>query len=225
MYLTEKQLRIMEFIQQFRAERGIAPTLEELAKSFKVTKITIYDHMKQLEKKGAIKRDKFRARSIEIIVPVEECMARFSLPLVGNLREGFPIEVAEDQQNLDLCDLVPIGEGSFVLRVGGSLMLEDHITEGDYVIVQEREEVENGETVVAILENGEASFKRFFRDKDRTLLLSSKGSEKVPFPETAKIRGVVIGVLRLFSFEAGNPLMLLGTPLRTSPSSLHKLGQ
>src|SRR5687767_110874 len=99
MYFTEKQLRIMEFIQQFRAERGISPTLEEIAKNFGVTKITIYEHINQLERKGAIRREKFRARSIEIMAPVEERGARFSVPLMGNLREGLPIEATEDRED------------------------------------------------------------------------------------------------------------------------------
>ena len=71
MYFTEKQLRIMEFIQQFRDERGISPTLEEIASNFGVTKITVYEHINQLERKGALKREKFRARSIELIASVE----------------------------------------------------------------------------------------------------------------------------------------------------------
>ena len=85
-------------------------------------------------------------------------------------------------------------------------MVEDHITDGDYVIVEKREEVENGETVVAILENGEATFKRFFKDKNRVLLQSSNGSKKVLFPKSAEIRGVVIGVLRRFPNEVEKPL-------------------
>ena len=95
MYFTEKQLRIIEFIQQFRQERGISPTLEEIADNFGVTKITIYEHINQLERKGALKREKFRARSIELLVPVEDRKSRYSLPLMGNIRDGRPIEVNE----------------------------------------------------------------------------------------------------------------------------------
>jgi repressor LexA len=202
MYFTEKQLRIMEFIQQFRAERGIAPTLDEIAKNFNVTKITIYEHINQLERKGTIKREKYRARSIEILAPVEERMPRFSLPLLGNFRDGFPIEATQERQNIDLSNLVPLGKRCFVLRVRGNSMAEHHIIDGDYVIAEKREEVENDETVVAILENGEATLKRFFKDKNRVLLLSCNGSKEVLFPKTAEICGVVIGVLRRFPIEA-----------------------
>src|SRR5262249_2243199 len=162
---TEKQLRIVEFIQQFRAERGIAPTLEEIAKNFSVSKITIYEHINQLERKGMIKRERYRARSIEIMAPVEERTMRFSLPLIGNFRDGFPIEALEERQHLNLSDLVPLGKPCFVLRVRGDSMVQDHLIDGDYLIVEKRENAENDEIVVAILENGGATFKRYFKDK------------------------------------------------------------
>ena len=198
MYFTEKQLRIMEFIQQFRTERGISPTLEEIAKNFGVTKITIYEHINQLERKGAIKREKFRARSIEILVPVEERGTRFSMPLMGNLRDGQPIEATQDREDLNLSEILPFGKRCFALRVRGNSMAEDHIADGDYVIVEKRDDVENGDAVVAVLENGEATLKRLFRDKNRIRLQSCNGSMKCVYPKQADIRGVVVGVLRRF---------------------------
>ena len=203
MYFTEKQLRIMEFIQQFRAERGISPTLEEIAKNFGVTKITIYEHINQLERKGAIRREKFRARSIEIMAPVEERVARFSVPLMGNLREGLPIEATEDREDLNLSDVLPLGKRCFALRVRGDSMAEEHIADGDYVIVEKRESAENGDVVVAILENGEATLKRFFREKNRISLQSTNGGMKSITPRSAEIRGIVVGVLRRFKPAVG----------------------
>ena len=198
MYFTEKQLKIMEFIQQFRAERGISPTLEEIAKHFGVTKITIYEHINQLERKGAIKREKFRARSIEILSPVEERTSRYSLPLVAHLTEGAPLETVDGSENLNLNDIVPLESRCYAIRVRGDALAQDHITDGDYVIVERREEADNGEIVLAILENGEATLKKFYREKNRIRLQSSNGSMKSIYPKTAEIRGVVIGVLRKF---------------------------
>lgn len=198
MYFTEKQLKIMEFLQQFRAERGISPTLEEIAKHFGVTKITIYEHVNQLERKGAIKREKFRARSIEILCPVEERTSRFSLPLMGHLTEGAPLEAVDGSENLNLNEIVPLESRCYALRVRGDAMAQDHITDGDYVIVERREDAGNGEIVLAILENGEATLKKFYREKNRIRLQSANGSMKSIYPRTAEIRGVVIGVLRKF---------------------------
>jgi repressor LexA len=198
MYFTEKQLKIMEFIQQFRTERGISPTLEEIAKNFGVTKITIYEHINQLERKGAIKREKFRARSIEILVPVEERGARFSLPLMGNLRDGLPLEATQDREDLNLTDIIPIGRRCFALRVRGDNMVSDHIADGDYVIVERRDEANNGDTVLAVLENGEATLKKFYRDKTRVVLQSTNGGGKMITPKATEVRGVVLGVLRRY---------------------------
>jgi repressor LexA len=199
MYFTEKQLRIMEFIQQFRSERGISPTLEEIAKNFGVTKITIYEHINQLERKGAIKREKFRARSIEIVVPVEERVSRYSMPLMGNFRDGLPIEATPEREDLNLSEIVPIGTKCYALRVRGNSMVDDHITDGDYVLVEKRDEVQSGDTVVAVLENGEATLKKFYRDKNKIRLQSVNGGAKTLYPKAADIRGVVIGVLRRYA--------------------------
>lgn len=199
MYFTEKQLRIMEFIQQFRSERGISPTLEEIAKNFGVTKITIYEHINQLERKGAIKREKFRARSIEIVVPVEERVSRYSMPLMGNFRDGLPIEATPEREDLNLSEIVPIGTKCYALRVRGNSMVDDHITDGDYVLVEKRDEVQSGDTVVAVLENGEATLKKFYRDKNKIRLQSVNGGAKTIYPKAADIRGVVIGVLRRYA--------------------------
>ena len=198
MYFTEKQLRIMEFIQQFRSERGISPTLEEIARNFGVTKITIYEHINQLERKGAIKREKFRARSIEILVPVEERSSRYSMPLMGNLREGLPLEAPDDREDLNIAEMLPLGKRCFAIRVRGNGMADDHIADGDYVIVEKCETAENGDTVLAVLENGEATVKRYYKDKNRVVLQAPNGGHKSVQPKSAEIRGVVLGILRRF---------------------------
>jgi repressor LexA len=199
MYFTEKQLRIMELIQQFRAERGISPTLEEIAENFGVTKITIYEHINQLERKGALKREKFRARSIELLVPVEERGSRYTVPLMGTLRDGSPIEAIEERQNLNMADFLPLGKRCFALRVRGDSLCDDHITDGDFVIVERRDSVRDGETVVAVIEGGEATLKRYFREKDGVRLQSINGERRSIFPKDADVRGVVVGVYRSFS--------------------------
>ena len=204
MYFTEKQLRIMEFIQQFRAERGIAPTLEEIAEFFGVTKITIYEHINQLERKGALKREKFRARSIELLVPVEERGSRFSLPLMGNLRAGSPIEALEERENLNISDIFPVGKRFFALRVRGDEMKDAQIADGDFVIFEKREEVRDGETVVAVDAEGMASLSKFHNGNGSHFLKRLDSAERCELNAT-EVRGVVIGVLRQYSNGAGRP--------------------
>jgi repressor LexA len=198
MYFTEKQLRILEFIKQFRDERGISPTLEEIAENFGVTKITIYEHINQLERKGALKREKFRARSIELLVPVEERKARFAMPLMGNLRGGAPIEATEVREDFNLSEFLPLGKNCYALRIRGDGMLDDHITDGDLVIIEKKEKAVDGDTVVAVLGSGEACIRKYFLDDDHVRLQSTNGSMKNEVVKDPEIRGIVVGILRRF---------------------------
>ena len=198
MYFTEKQLRIMEFIQQFREERGISPTLDEIASNFGVTKITVYEHVSQLERKGALKREKFRARSIELLAPVEERKARYSMPLMGNFREGLPIEATEEREDLNISEMLPYGRNFFALRVRGNELTNDHLTDGDLIIAEKRELVDNGDVVVAVLNGGKACLKKFYREENQIRLQSPNGSMESQLVTHADIRGVVVGILRRF---------------------------
>jgi repressor LexA len=198
MYFTEKQLRIMEFIQQFREERGISPTLDEIASNFGVTKITVYEHVNQLERKGALKREKFRARSIELLAPVEERKARYSMPLMGNFREGLPIEATEEREDLNISEMLPYGRNFFALRVRGNELVNDHLTDGDLIIAEKREMVDDGDVVVAVLNGGKACLKKFFREEGQIRLQSPNGSLESEMVPHADIRGVVVGILRRF---------------------------
>ena len=199
MYFTEKQLRIMEFIQQFRDERGISPTLEEIASNFGVTKITVYEHINQLERKGALKREKFRARSIELITSVEERKARYSMPLMGNFREGLPIEATEEREDLNISEMLPYGRNFFALRVCGNDLKQDHLTDGDLIIAEKRESVHNGDVVVAVLTGGKACIKKLYREEGHIRLQSPNGSLESTMVPSADVRGVVVGVLRRFA--------------------------
>ena len=198
MYFTEKQLRIMEFIQQFREERGISPTLDEIASNFGVTKITVYEHVNQLERKGALKREKFRARSIELLAPVEERKARYSMPLMGNFREGLPIEATEEREDLNISEMLPYRRNFFALRVRGNELANDHLTDGDLIIAEKREVVDDGDVVVAVLNGGKACLKKFFREEGQIRLQSPNGSLESEMVPHADIRGVVVGILRRF---------------------------
>ena len=202
MYFTEKQLRIMEFIQQFRDERGISPTLEEIASNFGVTKITVYEHINQLERKGALKREKFRALSIELITSVEERKARYSMPLMGNFREGLPIEATEEREDLNISEMLPYGRNFFALRVCGNDLKQDHLTDGDLIIAEKRESVHNGDVVVAVLNGGKACIKKLYREEGHIRLQSPNGSLESTMVPSADVRGVVVGVLRRFDEAA-----------------------
>ena len=197
MYLTPKQLRILEFIQDRREEQGVSPTLEEMAESFEVTKITIFEHLNQLEEKGAIQREKFRARSIEVLVP-PPTRRRNSVPLLGTIRAGAPLESVISEDTLNVEQVLSLERNCYALRVSGNSMIDDHIQDGDYVMVEKRDSAENGDTVVAVLANGEATLKRFYRERGRIRLQPANETMKPIVTRDVNIQGVVVGLLRRF---------------------------
>ena len=115
MYFTEKQLLIINFIRDFIESKGVSPTLEEIAQYFEVSKITIYEHIAALEKKGALRKSKNRARSIELISPEErEALSRFKVPILGQIVAGQPIEAVEEAEEFDLSSLFPDNKECFL---------------------------------------------------------------------------------------------------------------
>lgn len=201
--LTEKQIRVLRYFRDYRQEKGIAPTLDEAAEALGVSKITIHEHLNQLAKKGAIHRDRARARAVAILYDPdardEARRAVPTLPLVGQIAAGRPIEAIEDRQEVTLTDLVPTGEQIYLLRVRGKSMIEDHIDDGDLVVVEKRSTARDGEIVVAILEDEEATLKRVYREPNGLFRLQPANSSMAPiFVQDLQIRGVVRGVIRRF---------------------------
>ena len=205
MNLTPKQLRIFKFIRDFRESHSYAPTLVEIARAFDISKITVLQHLRALEKRGAIRRRRYQARSIELRLPSERLRPIREIPLVGTIAAGEPIEAVEDQELMDFAGLLEGKVEPFLLRVRGNSMIDEQIRDGDYVICERRSIARNGETAVAILNNGEATLKKFFREPagangqgDCIRLQPAHPNMPPLHPEQVEIRGVVIGVLRKY---------------------------
>lgn len=203
MMLTEKQIRVLRYFRDYRQEHSIAPTLEEAAQALGVSKITIHEHLNQLAKKGAIHRDRAKARAVAILFDPDETSppkdAIPTLPLVGTIAAGQPIDALEHREEIPLTDLVPTGDRIYLLRVRGKSMIEDHIDDGDLVVVERRETANDGDIVVAILEDEKATLKRFYRESNGMIRLQPANSEMEPlFTNRVQLRGVVRGVIRKF---------------------------
>jgi len=201
--LTEKQIRVLRYFRDFRRERGIAPTLDEAAAALGVSKITIHEHLKQLTRKGAIYRDRAKARAVAILHDPDAAETPTvnlpTLPLLGRIAAGRPIEALEDREDVSLAELVPTGDSMYLLRVRGKSMIEDHIDDGDLVVVERRETANDGDIVVAILEDEEATLKRFYRERNGLIRLQPANSSLEPiYVNSVQIRGVVRGVIRRF---------------------------
>ena len=198
MHYTKKQYEVMKFLAEYIAAHGIPPTLEEVGRNFNVCKVTIFEHLKMLEKKGAIRRRKGLSRSVEIL---DEQFAPYGptrVPLVGRIAAGRPIEAIENPQTVDLSALIPRDKECYLLRVMGDSMIDEHIADGDYVIVEKRETARDGQIVVAIINDNEATLKRLYREGRGFRLEPANPSVPPIHTDRVDVRGVVIGVLRKY---------------------------
>jgi len=197
--LTPKQLRVLTFIRDFTHARGLAPTLQELADEFGVSKVTMFEYIEALQKKGYLRRARYKARSLRLRENIDfPDQKPTCLPLVGTIAAGWPIEALEEREVLDLEEMFISPHGNFVLRVRGDSMIGENICDGDYVIVEKRETARDGETVVALLEDGQATLKRFRRTPQGIRLEAANPAFEPILTRNVRIQGVVVGVLRRY---------------------------
>ena len=199
--LTPRQLRILTFIRDYRQNHGYSPTMQELADALGVTKVTIFEHVAALERKGLLRKLPHKARSLELtsLVRFPESGA-VEVPLVGHIAAGAAIEAVEQTETIALDQLLPVRDGTFLLRVRGDSMIDEQIRDGDYVLIERREQVQDGETVVALLDGGEATLKKFYRERRRIRLEPANPAFEPIYvtPDRLDIQGVVVGVFRAY---------------------------
>ena len=206
MNLTPKQLKILQLIRGHRIAHGFSPTMQELADEIGVSKVTVFEHVEALIKKGALKREPNKARSLslaeDVDLPDEGQPLQF--PLVGRIAAGRPIERCPGNDQIDLQDIFGprIGQraNTYALKVEGDSMRDEGILEGDYVLVERRATANNGERVVALLPDGESTLKTFYRE-GRQIRLQPANPRFEPImvdERECNISGVVIGVLRTY---------------------------
>lgn len=199
MNLTPRQLDVLVAIRNYRHLHGMAPTMQELADQLGTSKVTIFEHIEALERKGVIRRNAHMSRSLEIVakyLPDEERPTK--LPLLGAIAAGSPILAVEDRQELDLEQVFKSKHGVFVLKVKGDSMIEDHLCDGDFVVIERRETAKNGETIVALIDEAEATLKRFYKEggKIRLQPANSTMAPRILEPQRVRVQGVVIGMIR-----------------------------
>ena len=201
MNVTPRQLEILRLIRDWRISRGFSPTMQELADRLGISKVTIFQHVEALEEKGLLKRSPHRARSLTLSDKVEfEDHSSQSLSLLGYIAAGAPIEAIQGEQKLDVASMFGRGGGSFVLQVRGDSMIDEQIRDGDFVVVKPNTEPKNGQTVVALLEDGEVTLKQFYREAGRIRLQpANKDYEPIYVPaDKLAVQGVVVGILRKY---------------------------
>jgi repressor LexA len=193
--LTDRQREIYDFIRSKIESRGYGPTVREIGLGFDIKSPNgVMCHLKALEKKGLIIREGFSARAIQL---VDHRPPSAGLPLMGTVAAGSPTRAEAQEDRLDFGELFG-GPGRYALRVRGQSMIENHIDDGDYVIIRKQETADNGERVVAMIDN-EVTLKRFFQEKDHIRLEPANGTMEPIIVESssdARILGVLVGVMR-----------------------------
>ena len=193
--LTQRQREIYDFIRDKIENRGYGPTVREIGLGFNIKSPNgVMCHLKALEKKGLIIRQEFSARAIQLVD--HQRPGNLGLPLLGNVAAGSPVEALEQSERLEFGDLFG-GPNQYALKVRGQSMIEDHIADGDFVVIQKKETARNGERVVAMID-GEVTLKRYYEEADSIRLEPANGTMQplvVPKNDT-KILGVLVGVVR-----------------------------
>ena len=202
MPLTKRQSELVNYLRQFIAERGYAPSFEEIGEHFGFQSLaTTHEHLTNLERKGYIRRRYNESRGIEVIPPGGLAGA-VELPLLGTVAAGTPIESVMHGETLAVPEaMLPRGGPNYALKVKGQSMIDDHIQDGDFVVVNGRQTADNGEMVIALVHGDEATVKRFYREPGGWIRLQPSNQAVQPLrvkESDVLIHGVVVGVIRKY---------------------------
>jgi repressor LexA len=202
MALTKRQREILNYLSAYAEENGYAPSFEEIARQFNYNSLaTVHEHLSNLERKGYIRRAFNESRAIEIL-PSDAMPRAVELPLLGSVAAGLPIEAIEVDETVHVPEnLVGRPGGHYVLRVRGNSMIDEQIRDGDFVVINERRSVDDGETVIALIDNSAATVKKFYRERDGRIRLQPANDTMTPIyvhEHDVTIQGVVVGVMRQY---------------------------
>lgn len=206
--LYEKERKIMEFLAHFQQKFGYSPTLREVAAGIGLkSPATIHEHIETLIEKGYLARQDGVRRGIEILDPhftkgnVTTSEAVMELPLMGFIAAGLPLEPHTDQNATFkvAASMISGKKPAFILQVKGNSMIDDGIFDGDYVLIEHTQEAHNGDIVIALVDNGLATLKRFYKEGERVVLKPANASMSPIYPTQIQIQGKVVGLIRKFS--------------------------
>ena len=208
MVLTRRQRQVMDFIADFLSERGYSPSFEEIGLGLHLSSLaTVHQHIATLERKGYLRRSYNRSRSLEAgpkylqeVRRARQEQAAAELPLLGRIAAGQPVEAPEQPERVSLSDFVG-QKDVFVLQVKGNSMVEEHILDGDYILVEKTAKARDGDIVVALVGGSESTLKRFYRETQGRVRLQPANARMEPIRAAASdvaIQGRVIGVLRRY---------------------------
>jgi repressor LexA len=199
MAVTRRQKEVLDFISDFVQRQGYSPSFEEIARGLKLSSLaTVHKHINNLQNKGLLQRAHNRSRSIDVL-PAKSKTRGERLPLLGRIAAGQPVESVATSESISLSDITGNRE-VYALQVRGESMSDEHIVDGDYVIVESTQTARQGEIVVALVDGSETTLKRYYREGER-IRLQPSNHEMAPIYVPAgavTIQGRVLGMLRRY---------------------------
>lgn len=205
--LTPRQLQLLKAINSFQTSQCYSPTMAELASELGISRSTVFEHIAELRRKNLLSTSPGRARSLNLTSKAQELLDQLAgndrcssatIPLVGAVAAGAPIEAVQDTQPLSLSSHFAPDDNIFALKVKGDSMLDDDIRDGDYVICRSAPVADNGQLVVAIVDDENATIKRFYKGKKQMRLQPSNDDYSPIYSDNCRIEAVVVGLLRKF---------------------------
>jgi repressor LexA len=196
--LTNRQRKVLDFITNYLRDTGYPPTIREIAGEFRISSKGAYDHLLAIEKKGYIRRDSAKPRAIELMdfVPGRAYGPVIEIPVVGRVAAGEPLLASQNiERTITLSNDLIRTEEPFALRIKGESMMGAGILEGDYVIVKQQQDADQGDIVVALI-GDEATVKRFYRAGDHIRLQPENPTMKPIIVKDVTILGKVVGLFR-----------------------------
>ncbi len=201
MHLTRRQKEILDFLARHIDKKGYAPTIEEIGAHFGLSSLaTVHKHLTNLQQKGLVKREWNRSRALEL-VPADVKVRAVELPLLGRVAAGTPIEAISGTETIFVPEDMVGRRETYVLQVKGDSMIDEHIRDGDYVIVESRKSARDGEMVIALLDDDRVTLKKLYREGPGRVRLQPANARLKPLyvdGNALKVQGVVIGVLRRY---------------------------
>ena len=202
MPLTKRQREILDYLNEYADAQGYAPSFEEIAEKFGYSSLaTVHEHLSNLERKGYIKRSYNESRAIEIL-PSDVFAKAVELPLLGAVAAGVPLEAQLTGETMSVPESFVRRTGQhYVLKVRGNSMIDAHISDGDFVVVQEKPAADNGDMVIAMLGTGGATVKKYYRERDGRVRLQPANDALQPIyvnENEIAVQGIVVGVMRRY---------------------------
>ena len=198
--LTKRQREILNYLNEFIEDRGYAPSLDEIGRRFGLSSLaTVHKHLTNLQDKGFIRRAWNRSRSVELVSTPFGGRA-IDLPLLGYVAAGTPIEAIVTSETVTVPEDLVGQRDTYALRVRGSSMIDEHIRDGDLVVVEDRKTVRDGEMVIALLDGSDVTLKKFYRENEHIRLQPANDAIApiVVESDAVQVQGVVVGVIRRY---------------------------